>query len=116
MANERTNLTICNMALGYIAKSRITSLTDSTEEARQCNLYYDHLRQQLLTSYNWGFAKRVSALALVSDTTMFGYDYVYALSCVLPWLYVLSTMKARKQRNIKKKNTRYSLILRAYNV
>lgn len=78
MANTRTNLTICNMALGYIAKSRITSLTDSTEEARQCNLYYDHLRQQLLTGYNWGFAKRVSALALVSDTTMLGYDYVYA--------------------------------------
>lgn len=78
MANARTNLTICNMALGYIAKSRITSLTDSTEEARQCDLYYNHLRQQLLTSYNWGFAKRVSALALVSDTTMLGYDYVYA--------------------------------------
>ena len=78
MANERTNLTICNMALGYIAKTRITSLADSTEEARQCKLYYDHLRQQLLTSYNWGFAKRVSALALVSDTTMFGYNYVYA--------------------------------------
>ena len=78
MANERTNLTICNMALGYIAKARITSLNDSTESARQCNLYYDHLRQQLLVNYNWGFAKRVTALALLSDTTMFGYEYVYA--------------------------------------
>ncbi|MBQ8809471.1 MAG: hypothetical protein IJZ69_04265 [Bacteroidales bacterium] len=75
--NAVTNIVICNMALGYIAKTRIFSLEDKSEEARMCSLYYDHLRRMLLRNYTWGFAKRVVQLALISKT-MPGYEYVYA--------------------------------------
>lgn len=72
-----TNTDICNMALSYIAKGRITSLDERTEQARQCKLHYDHLRKMLLRRYTWGFAKRVNRLARL-DTGIPGWEYVYA--------------------------------------
>lgn len=72
-----TNADICNMALSHIAKGRIMSLDDRTEEARQCKLHYDHLRRRLLRDYSWGFAKRVAVLALL-DTKVPGWRFVYA--------------------------------------
>lgn len=75
--NAVTNVSICNMALGYIAKTRIFSLEDKSEEARMCKLYYDHLRKMLLRNYTWGFAKRVSKLALLNKKVL-GYEYAYA--------------------------------------
>lgn len=73
----RTNTDICNMSLSYIAKSRINSLADNTEEARQCKTFYDHCRQKLLREHNFGFAKRFAALALL-DVTVRGWKYAYA--------------------------------------
>lgn len=75
--NAVTNIEICNMALGYIAKTRIFSLEDRSEEARMCKLYYDHARKMLLRNYTWGFARRVSRLALLNKAVA-GYEYVYA--------------------------------------
>ncbi|MBQ6713162.1 MAG: hypothetical protein IJN28_05190 [Selenomonadales bacterium] len=75
--NAVTNIEICNMALGYIAKTRIFSLEDKSEEARMCKLYYDHLRQLLLRNYVWGFAKRIVRLAKV-DKKIPGYEHAYA--------------------------------------
>ena len=75
--NAVTNIEICNMALGYIAKTRITSLEDRTEEARMCKLYYDHLRKMLLRNYTWGFARRVAKLAKL-DKKVLGFEHVYA--------------------------------------
>ena len=75
--NAITNIEICNMALGYIAKTRILSLEDKSEEARMCKLYYDHQRRLLLRNYTWGFARRVSVLSPLKKT-VHGYDYVYA--------------------------------------
>lgn len=65
------------MALGYIAKTRIFSLEDKSEEARMCKLYYDHLRRLLLRNYTWGFARKVVKLSLL-DKSVAGYEYVYA--------------------------------------
>lgn len=75
--NAVTNIVICNMALGYIAKTRIFSLEDKSEEARLCKLYYDHLRKMLLRNYTWGFARRVARLAQLAKEVA-GYEYVYA--------------------------------------
>lgn len=71
-----TNTDICNMALGYIAKGRITSMEQTTEEARQCAMYYDICRKKLLRSYDWGFASRVKELAK-TDRKYPGWDFCY---------------------------------------
>lgn len=71
-----TSTDICNLALAYLAKGRILSLTEKTEEARQCAMHYDHCRRMLLRSYRWGFARRVEKLAL-SASTVPGWEYVY---------------------------------------
>lgn len=71
-----TNTDICNIALSYLAKNRITSVDDNTEEAKQCKIHYDHCRHMLLRSYTWGFAKKVEQLALL-DTKVPGWLYAY---------------------------------------
>lgn len=71
-----TSTDICNLALAYLAKGRITSLTQQTEEARQCAMHYDHCRKMLLRSYRWGFARRVEKLALSAETFP-GWEFVY---------------------------------------
>lgn len=72
-----TNTDICNMALSYLGKGRIISMDDDTsEEARQCRIHYDHCRRMLLGKYTWSFAKRVTELALCAKTVP-GWDYCY---------------------------------------
>ncbi len=71
-----TSTDICNLALAYLAKGRITSLTQNTEEAKQCSMHYDHCRRLLLRSYRWGFSRRVEKLAL-SASSVPGWEYVY---------------------------------------
>ena len=36
---------ICNMALAFIAKGRISSMDEQTEQARQCKLFYDIVKK-----------------------------------------------------------------------
>ena len=67
---------ICNLALAYIAKGRIISMDQNTEEARQCSMHYDHCRRMLLRSYRWGFARRTEKLALTEETVP-GWHHVY---------------------------------------
>jgi hypothetical protein len=58
-----TAVSICNMALGLLgADGTITALTDNTQNARICNLFYEPARQTLLRSHPWNFATaRVAA-------------------------------------------------------
>lgn len=72
-----TSTDICNLALSYLSKGKITSMEDNTEEAAQCKIHYEHDRRLLLRQYPWNFAKRVTKLALLADT-MPGFDYTYA--------------------------------------
>lgn len=69
---------ICNMALSSIAQGRIASIHEDSEAARQCLIYYDHIRKMLLSSFRWGFAERSAKLAEV-DTDLPGWDYAYAV-------------------------------------
>lgn len=72
-----TNTDICNIALSYIGKRQIQSLDEQSETARQCKLHYNNARQNLLRSYAWGFAKKVTVAALL-NTKYPGWEYVYA--------------------------------------
>lgn len=74
---------VCNMALAHIAKGKIASIDEQTEMARQCKLFYDSTKKQLLRSYTWGFAKRVSKLAeLTVESPYWKKVYAYPEKCV----------------------------------
>ena len=69
---------VCNLALsraGHV--ETITSLDESSTAAEKCSLVYEHVRDNLLRDFVWGFAKRNVALALVSGGEFVGWDYVY---------------------------------------
>lgn len=77
------NTDICNMALAYLAKGRISSIEENNEQARQCKLFYDHTRKGLLREYSWGFAKRVIRLGeLEAVNPDWSYIYAYPEKCV----------------------------------
>lgn len=44
---------VCNMALAHIAKGRISNIDEQSELARQCKLFYEPTRKELLRSYTW---------------------------------------------------------------
>lgn len=76
---------ICNMALAFIAKSRIVNMDEQTETARQCRLFYDITKKQLLREYSWGFAKRIDKLAELTQadpSPYWRYIYAYPERCV----------------------------------
>ncbi len=93
-----TNTDICNIALSYLAKNRITSLDDNTEEAKQCKIHYDHCRHMILRSYTWGFAKKVEELALLNETVPgWKYAYGYPQKCVAVRLIFSESRAACKE-------------------
>ncbi len=72
---------ISNMALYRVGSSiRITSLNEQiekTEPVRQAGFWYPIVRDQVLATAPWGFARKSVALASVTDTTFPGWSYVY---------------------------------------
>lgn len=68
---------ICNMALSSIGQGRIVSMEENSEAARQCKIYYNHLRQTLLLSFPWNFAARSVKLAKL-EAEVPGWNEVYA--------------------------------------
>ena len=70
---------ICNMALALLGDERIGALTDNTEAARACNSVYEHLRNGLLRSHPWRFARARASLASLSTTPTWGWSYEFTL-------------------------------------
>ena len=68
---------ICNIGLGAIRTATIGSFDESTVQAVTCKRLYPLLRDFVLQDALWGFAHRIEALNLVSDTA-FNWAYVYA--------------------------------------
>lgn len=83
-------ISICNRALSEIGtRSTIASLEEGSPEATQCALWYDNLRQQLLRTANWGFARFQLSLTqlgdLIPDETSpypWAYKYAYPSDCI----------------------------------
>lgn len=94
---------ICNMALSIIQRQRIDSLEDTSEEAKACAIYYEHVRRRLLKMYNWGFARHMEPLALRKETVP-GFDlcYGYPQECLTVQL-VFDENHARR-REIEKQD------------
>lgn len=64
---EKTKLDICNMALAILGQVDLSSLQEENQRAQLCNQYYDIVRQQLLRSHDWSFAKAVEKLSLLKQ-------------------------------------------------
>lgn len=76
---------ISNMALGGIGiTTRISGLdTDKSNEAKQCRLYFDHVRLLVLEAKAWpAFSRRVELTDLGTPPTGWLFRYKYPPDCV----------------------------------
>lgn len=77
---------IANMALSHINVGKpIGNLeTENSQEARACRVFYDTARQATLRDFNWGFARRITTLALITTqpNTQWAYSYEYPSDCI----------------------------------
>lgn len=88
---------ICNMALSIVTRTRINSLDEDSEEAKECKIYYEHSRRRLLRLNTWGFARRETKLALLAETVPgWKYCYGYPEEC-LSVTFVFDENHARKK-------------------
>jgi len=78
---------IGRMALSHIgARSRIESLTENSNEAKEVNLWYDFARKQVLEVFNWNFASKRLTLALHGDDPpegVWAFRYQYPSDCLV---------------------------------
>ncbi len=72
-------VSICNAALVELGEPRITSLTESSEQARQCNEHYAEQRDLELRTHLWNFAAERVKLAKLSTTPAFGFENQFQL-------------------------------------
>ena len=70
---------ICNIALLKITRTTITSIDGSEFEAIVCKQMFDHIRDLLLRSHFWNFAKKRQTLQKLTSTPAFEYDNEYDL-------------------------------------
>ena len=75
----QTEVEICNMALSRIGEYRIADLSDLSEEAQVCSLFYNQTRDEVLRDYPWNFATKRAELAPLSDPNLTPFEYKYQL-------------------------------------
>lgn len=79
------NIEICNLALGRIGAKPIASLTEETQEARYCNVFFHAARQAALRDYPWNFCASRKALGQVTLPDVYpewSYAYAYPAACL----------------------------------
>ena len=74
---SRSEVDICNMALREISVEPIASLTESSQPARDCNLFYEAARDDTLRAFYWNFAQKRLTLTAHEVPDEFD-DYLYA--------------------------------------
>lgn len=97
MASSDTQ--ICNIALGQIGVGRIADIEGTTQVERDCKAIYSDARDEVLSDYDWAFARKKVELARLSSDPPFGFDYAYALpsDCISP-------------RNLYGRGTRFEIV------
>ena len=81
---------IGNMALGHVgARDAIESIDEESTVARQVRLWYDFSREQTLAAFDWSFARKRVALALIEEVPTgdpvageWSYRYQYPADCI----------------------------------
>lgn len=74
-----TNISICNGALMAIGAERISSLTESSEEAAVCNERFAHVRDAVLQMFPWNCCTYRKTLTQDSTAPIYDYQYRYLL-------------------------------------
>ena len=85
-----TQVQICNLALRRMSSSaNIQSIDEASQEAYNCNEFYEPSLRAALAAFPWDFAREIATLALLAETPA-DYEYAYSLpsGCVRP-LYIL---------------------------
>ncbi len=77
MATSETD--IVNRALRLLKAQRITNLTDGSNNANTANDIYEGVREEVLRTHTWHFARKLATLARLSTAPAFGFDFAYAL-------------------------------------
>jgi len=80
-----TAIEICNLALGYLASSPITTFADGTTAAKLCSAFYRPTKKALLEGRNWTFAKRfwsVTPGTAPTDTVVWVGSYAVPATCL----------------------------------
>lgn len=73
-----SEVAICNMALAQIGSTyKINRLDEQSEEAENCQLYFDHVRDATLQDFPWSFARKRELLAKLDDEPPAGYEFRY---------------------------------------
>lgn len=72
-----SDVSICNLALQKLGAKRITSLTEDSNNARQCNACYESVRDQELRKRNWKFAITRATLTPLADAPAFDFSYAF---------------------------------------
>lgn len=81
---------LCNTSLRLLGANRISSLTEETQEAYSCSLFYENSRDEVLREDKWKAAivRRELATVAVDDDLYENWAYVYQLPtdpyCLLP--------------------------------
>lgn len=76
---------ICNLALAKIGhEGFITSLTENSKGARYMNAFYEPMRDVVMRSFLWRFARKMAILAPLVSTPEFdgGYYFQYPDDCL----------------------------------
>lgn len=80
---------ICNFALQELGSDTITSLTEGTPAAVECNLRYESARRSLLEMHLWNFATKRAKLNAETETPAFNYSKQFTLPA--DFLYLVMT-------------------------
>lgn len=70
---------IVNIGLGEIGVQSIASLTEDSPVAIYVNSVYEYIRDEVLQSANWNFAKTRYKLAKNTTSPLYSFDYAYTL-------------------------------------
>lgn len=69
MVTEYTDISCCNVALDHIGAETIDDLSDTTDTAATCSRLYPVVRDTLLSSYDWKFARAKRQLVISGTET-----------------------------------------------
>lgn len=74
-----TETEICNLALSHLGNTkRIANIdTEQSQEASLFRVLYDTTRDLVLNEYEWPFATKIAALALIEEDPNDEWDYSY---------------------------------------
>jgi hypothetical protein len=74
-----TEVSICNLALSWLAGNLIISLNDETVEAQLCNANYISSRDAVLEDRAWTFATQRYRWTPLSESPVYGYGYAFMI-------------------------------------